>query len=157
MLTKVRAATRAARSGTMTIIAPGREANVLRRLAADEGLGTRLYPAIAPFAARKRWLAGRLQVCGRLLLDAGAMRMLQQAGSSLLPVGVTAVEGEFNRGDLVVCLGPGGEEVARGLVNYDATESRRIIGHPSSRIEELLGYVDEPELIHRDNLVLTAG
>jgi glutamate 5-kinase len=157
MLTKVRAAARAARSGTMTVITAGRKKNVLRRLAANEALGTRLYPAVAPVAARKRWLAGRLQVRGRLLLDAGAMRMLQQSGSSLLPVGVTGVEGEFSRGDLVVCQGPAGEEVARGLVNYSAGESRRIIGHPSSRIEELLGYVDEPELIHRDNLVLTAS
>jgi glutamate 5-kinase len=157
MLTKVRAAARAARSGTLTVIAAGREPGVLPRLAANETLGTRLYPAVAPVAARKRWLAGRLQVRGRLLLDAGAIRMLQQAGSSLLPVGVTGVAGEFSRGDLVVCEGPGGEEVARGLVNYSAGESRRIIGQPSSRIEELLGYVDEPELIHRDNLVLTTS
>ncbi|MGD2137938.1 MAG: glutamate 5-kinase [Gammaproteobacteria bacterium] len=156
MLTKVRAAARAARSGTMTVITSGREAGILQRLAANEAPGTRLYPTEAPVTARKRWLAGRLQVRGRLLLDAGAMEVLRKAGSSLLPVGVTAVEGDFSRGDLVVCLGPAGEEVARGLVNYSAAESRRIIGHPSSRIEVLLGYVDEPELIHRDNLVLTA-
>lgn len=155
MLTKVRAATRAARSGTMTIIASGRADNVLGRLAGNEVLGTRLYPSSMPMAARKQWLAGHLQACGRLRVDAGAMKVLKEAGSSLLPVGVTAVEGEFDRGDLVICEGPGNEEVARGLVNYSAADARRIIGQPSSRIEELLGYIDEPELIHRDNLVLT--
>lgn len=154
MLTKVRAATRAARSGTLTVIASGRDENILQRIAADDFRGTRLYPAREPLAARKQWLAGQLQVCGSLSLDPGAMQVLQGAGSSLLPVGVTRVEGEFERGDLVVCIGPGGEEVARGLVNYSAAESRRIIGHVSKRIESILGYVDEPELIHRDNLVL---
>ncbi|MFV1973304.1 MAG: glutamate 5-kinase [Thiohalobacterales bacterium] len=154
MLTKVRAATRAARSGTLTVIASGRDENILQRIAADDFRGTRLYPAREPLAARKQWLAGQLQVRGSLSLDPGAMQVLQGAGSSLLPVGVTRVEGEFERGDLVVCIGPGGEEVARGLVNYSAAESRRIIGHVSKRIESILGYVDEPELIHRDNLVL---
>ena len=154
MLTKVRAATRAARSGTLTVIASGREENILQRIAADNFRGTRLYPDNEPLTARKQWLAGQLQVRGSLSLDPGAMKVLQGAGSSLLPVGVTRVEGEFERGDLVVCFGPGGEEVARGLVNYSAAESRRIIGHASNRIESILGYVDEPELIHRDNLVL---
>jgi glutamate 5-kinase len=154
MLTKVRAATLAARSGTLTVIASGREENILQRIAAGNFRGTRLYPASEPLAARKQWLAGQLQVRGSLSLDPGAMRVLQGAGSSLLPVGVTRVEGQFERGDLVVCFGPGGEEVARGLVNYSAAESRRIIGHASNRIESILGYVDEPELIHRDNLVL---
>jgi glutamate 5-kinase len=154
MLTKVRAATLAARSGTLTVIASGREENILQRIAAGNFRGTRLYPAREPLAARKQWLAGQLQVRGSLSLDPGAMRVLQGAGSSLLPVGVTRVEGQFDRGDLVVCFGPGGEEVARGLVNYSAAESRRIIGHASNRIESILGYVDEPELIHRDNLVL---
>ena len=154
MLTKVRAATRAARSGTLTVIASGREENILQRIAADNFRGTRLYPDSEPLTARKQWLAGQLQVRGSLSLDPGAMKVLQGAGSSLLPVGVTRVEGEFERGDLVVCFGPGGEEVARGLVNYSAAESRRIIGHASNRIESILGYVDEPELIHRDNLVL---
>jgi glutamate 5-kinase len=156
MLTKVRAAARAARSGAMTVIAPGREEGVLRRIAGNEFVGTRLYPARAPLAARKQWLAGRLQVRGSLGLDAGAVRVLQGAGRSLLPVGVTRVEGEFERGDLVLCIAPDGTEVARGLVNYSAAESRRIIGQPSSRIEAILGYIDEPELIHRDNLVLMA-
>jgi glutamate 5-kinase len=154
MLTKVRAAARAARSGTLTLIAAGREPGILQRLAADEPLGTRLYPVCKPFAARKRWLAGRLQARGRLTLDAGAVSVLREAGRSLLPVGVTRVDGHFGRGDLVVCLSPDGGEVARGLVNYSAEESRRIIGQPSNRIEALLGYIDEPELIHRDNLVL---
>jgi glutamate 5-kinase len=154
MLTKVRAAARAARSGTLTVIASGREENILKRIAADDFRGTRLYSASEPLAARKQWLAGQLQVRGSLTLDPGAIKVLQGAGSSLLPVGVTRVEGEFERGDLVVCFGPGGEEVARGLVNYSAAESRRIIGHASKRIESILGYVDEPELIHRDNLVL---
>lgn len=154
MLTKVRAASRAARSGTLTLIASGREPGILQRLAADEMLGTRLYPVCKPFAARKRWLAGRLQVRGRLVLDAGAVNVLREAGRSLLPVGVTRVEGDFGRGDLVVCISPDGDEVARGLVNYSAADARRIIGQPSGRIEALLGYVDEPELIHRDNLVV---
>jgi len=156
MLTKLRAAGRAARSGAMTVIASGRESNVLRRIADDEALGTRLLPASAPLAARKQWLAGQLQARGRVVLDAGATQVLRGAGSSLLPVGVTRVEGHFERGDLVVCVGPEGNDIARGLVNYDAAESARIIGHPSNRIEEILGYVNEPELIHRDNLVLLA-
>jgi len=155
MQTKVRAARRAARSGAMTLIAPGREPNILQRIAAGESLGTRLYPSSAPLAARKRWLAGQLQVRGRLQLDAGATQVLCGAGRSLLPVGVVGIEGNFERGDLVACIGHDGREIARGLVNYSAIESREIIGKPSSRIEELLGYVDEPELIHRDNLVLT--
>ena len=154
MLTKVRAAARAARSGTMTLIASGNEHNILLRLTADEKLGTRLMPASGAVAARKQWLAGQLRVRGRLTLEDGAVNVLRSAGSSLLPVGVTRVEGEFDRGDLVVCLDPAGEEVARGLVNYNAAESKQIIGQPSSRIEELLGYIDEMELIHRDNLVL---
>ena len=156
MLTKVKAAARAARSGVLTLIASGKEENVLQRLAAGERLGTRLHPACAPFAARKQWLAGQLQVRGRLLLDEGAVNKLRSSGSSLLPVGVTRVEGNFKRGDLVVCLGPSGEEIARGLVNYSASESEKIIGQPSSRIEALLGYVDDVELVHRDNLVMTS-
>ncbi|WJW75103.1 glutamate 5-kinase [Thiohalobacter sp. IOR34] len=154
MLTKVRAAARAARSGTSTLIVSGREPEVLARVAAGERLGTLLKPAREPLAARKQWLAGQLTVRGRLRLDAGAVEVLRQAGRSLLPVGVTQVEGDFARGELVSCLGPDGTEVARGLVNYAAEEARRIIGQPSDRIESILGYVDEPELIHRDNLVL---
>jgi glutamate 5-kinase len=155
MQTKLGAARRAARSGAMTLVAPGREPDILQRIAAGEPLGTRLYPSSAPLAARKRWLAGQLQVRGRLQLDAGATQVLCGAGRSLLPVGVVGIEGRFERGDLVACIGDDGREIARGLVNYSAIESGQIIGQPSSRIEELLGYVDEPELIHRDNLVLT--
>jgi glutamate 5-kinase len=155
MLTKVRAAERAARSGTMTLIAPGRDAGILQRIAHNQAVGTRLYPACIPLAARKQWLAGQLQSRGTVILDDGAVKVLRESGRSLLPVGVTAVEGSFERGDLVVCWGPDRQEVARGLVNYSSNESRRIIGQPSQRIEEILGYVDEPELIHRDNLVLT--
>ncbi len=154
MLTKLRAAARAARSGTPTLVVSGRETQVLARIAAGEPIGTHLSAASEPLAARKQWLAGQLQVRGRLRLDAGAVRVLRQSGRSLLPVGVTAVEGAFARGELVACDGPDGVEVARGLVNYGAEEARRIIGQPSDRLEALLGYVDEPELIHRDNLVL---
>lgn len=154
MVTKVRAAARAARSGAATVIAWGREPGVLGRVAAGEEVGTFLVPAREPIAARKRWLAGQLQSKGRLLLDEGAVRVLRQAGRSLLAVGVTAVEGSFLRGELVVCVGPDGVEVAKGLVNYSAEESRKIMGQASERIEALLGYVDEPELIHRDNLVM---
>lgn len=155
MLTKVKAAARAARSGALTLIASGKETNILQRIAADEPLGTRLSPASVPLAARKQWLAGQLQARGSLVLDEGAVKVLQDAGRSLLPVGVARVDGDFKRGDLVVCNDRDGKEIARGLVNYNAAESRRIIGQPSQCIEEILGYVDEPELIHRDNLVLT--
>lgn len=155
MLTKVRAAARAARSGTATIIAWGREPRVLARIAeGEEEIGTLLVSARGPVAARKQWLAGQLQLRGRLILDRGAVRVLREAGRSLLPIGVTAIEGDFDRGEVVVCVDPDGKEVARGLVNYSAEEARRIMRQPSDRIEELLGYVDEPELVHRDNLVL---
>ena len=154
MLSKVRAAARAARSGTHTLIASGREASVLSRTAAGEAVGTLLTPADEPLVARKQWLAGQLKVKGVLQLDPGAVRVLRESGSSLLAVGVTAVEGAFQRGELVSCRAPDGREVARGLVNYHADEARQIAGQASHRIESILGYVDEPELIHRDNLVL---
>jgi len=154
MLTKVTAARRAARSGTATIIAAGREPDILRIIAAGAETGTLIVPATAPLAARKQWLASRLQARGTLTLDEGAVKVLTESGRSLLAVGVTAVSGNFRRGDLVSCISGGGREVARGLVNYDAAEAGRIAGQPSDRIEALLGYVDEPELIHRDNLVL---
>lgn len=154
MLTKVRAAAQAGRSGASTIIAPGREAEVLLRIAKGGEIGTLLYSSEEPVAARKQWLAGQLQLRGRLTLDAGAAKVLREAGKSLLPVGVIAVEGEFARGEAVACVSPDGKEVARGLVNYSADEARKIMRQPSDRIEYLLGYVDEPELIHRDNLVL---
>jgi glutamate 5-kinase len=154
MLTKVRAAERAARSGAATLIAPGREMDVLQRIAAGEEIGTLLTPGRAPLVARKQWLAGHMQLRGRLILDEGAVRVLRDSGRSLLAVGVTEVEGSFGRGEVVACVAPDGREVARGLVNYSADEARKIKGQPSERIESLLGYVDEPELIHRDNLVV---
>jgi glutamate 5-kinase len=154
MLTKVLAAKRAARSGAQTVIASGSEPDVLLRLAAGEAIGTLLSPQTNPLAARKQWLADHLQVAGSLNLDAGAANALRSGGKSLLPVGVKAVEGEFERGAVVTCLSPDGVEVARGLVNYSAQESRRIAGRASGEIETILGYIDEPELIHRDNLVI---
>jgi glutamate 5-kinase len=154
MLTKVLAAKRAARSGAQTVIASGSEPDVLLKLAAGEAIGTLLSPQTTPLAARKQWLADHLQVAGRLSLDAGAAKALRSGGRSLLPVGVKKVEGEFERGAVVACLSPEGAEIARGLVNYNAQESRRIAGRASSEIETILGYVDEPELIHRDNLVV---
>ena len=154
MLTKVRAAARAARSGAATLIAWGREPQVLERLASGEELGTFLMPEREPLEARKRWLASRLHTRGTLVLDAGAVRVLRESGRSLLSVGVVAVEGEFGRGDLVTCAAEDGVEVARGLVNYSAEEARRIMRQPSDRIAEILGYIDEPELIHRDNLIV---
>ncbi len=154
MLTKVLAAKRAARSGANTVIASGHEPDVLLRLSAGERIGTLLVAATTPLAARKQWLADHVQVSGRLTIDVGAVRALRSGGKSLLPIGVKAVEGEFERGAVVACVGPDGEEIARGLANYSAQETRRIAGRPSSEIESVLGYVDEPELIHRDNLVL---
>jgi glutamate 5-kinase len=154
MLTKVQAAQRAARSGTHTIIASGRERDVLLRLVQGEALGTRLYASKPPLAARKKWLADQLQPRGGLILDAGAVKALKEQGKSLLPVGVTEVKGNFERGEVVACEDGDGHEIARGLVNYSAQETRRILRRPSSEIEAILGYVDEPELIHRDNLVL---
>jgi glutamate 5-kinase len=154
MRTKVRAARLAARSGAATVIASGREAGILSQIAEGESVGTLLLPGQEPTAARKQWLAGQLQVKGRLRLDDGAVRVLTQQGRSLLAVGVNGVEGEFKRGEVVSCLDGSGTEVARGLANYSAAETRRIMGQPSDKIESILGYVDEPELIHRDNLVL---
>ena len=154
MRTKLSAARKAARSGTATVIVSGREPQVLPRVLAGEALGTLLVPGQERVAARKQWLGSGLQTTGQLWLDAGAAKVLQQSGRSLLPVGVVRAEGRFARGEVVACLNPAGEEVARGLVNYALDEVRRILGQPSDRIEQLLGYVDEPELIHRDNLVV---
>jgi glutamate 5-kinase len=154
MLTKVLAAKRAARSGAQTVIASGREPDILGRVAAGEQIGSLIQAQTTPLAARKQWLADHVQVAGRLRIDAGAARALLARGKSLLPVGVKAVEGEFDRGAVVACVDPDGKEIARGLANYGAQESRRIAGRASSEIEAILGYVDEPELIHVDNLVL---
>jgi len=154
MLTKVLAAKRAARSGAHTVIASGHEADVLLRLAQGEHVGTLLEAATTPLAARKQWLADHVQVVGQLAVDDGAARALRSGGKSLLPVGVVSVDGEFERGAVVACVDPEGTEIARGLVNYSAQETRRIAGKPSRDIESTLGYVEELELIHRDNMVL---
>jgi len=154
MRTKITAAQRAARSGAATLIAAGRTENVLLEIAKGTELGTLLSPKTEKLAARKQWLAGHLIVRGSLQLDEGASKALSGFGVSLLAVGVTRANGNFNRGDMVSCLSPGGEEIARGLVNYSADEARKIMGKASNEIEATLGYVDEPELIHRDNLVL---
>lgn len=154
MYTKVLAARRAARSGAHTVIASGHEENVLLRLAAGERIGTQLLARRATLAARKQWLADHLQVRGTLRLDAGAAKALKAGGKSLLPIGVHEAGGDFARGEAVSCLDEAGREIARGLVNYNAAETRRILRTPSHEIEAKLGYVDEPELIHRDNLVL---
>ncbi|MCK2127993.1 glutamate 5-kinase [Thauera aromatica] len=152
MITKIRAAQRAARSGAHTCIASGRERDPLLRLAAGEALGTLLYASSTPLQARKQWLADHLQLAGDLVLDDGAAAALK-SGRSLLAVGVIEVRGDFERGAAVACRTLGGEEVARGLVNYSASECRRIARRTSAEIEKLLGYIDEPELIHRDNMV----
>jgi glutamate 5-kinase len=154
MLTKVLAAKRAARSGAHTVIASGREDEVLLRLARGERLGTLLTARTLPIAAKKQWLADHLTLAGSLTLDDGAVKALASGGRSLLPIGVSDVAGQFERGAVVACRDAQGREVARGLVNYSAEDTRRIMRKPSADIEAILGYVDEPELIHRDNLVL---
>ncbi|WP_308363788.1 MULTISPECIES: glutamate 5-kinase [unclassified Microbulbifer] len=154
MTTKVRAAQLAARSGACTVIAGGATENIIERVCGGEPLGTLLLPEADPLTARKRWLAGQLQVRGRLTLDAGAETALRTGGRSLLAVGVTGVEGRFRRGELVSCYNSSGEEIARGLVNYDSQEAGKILGQPSEKFTELLGYRDDKELIHRDNLIL---
>ena len=155
MITKLRAARLAARAGADTVIASGTADNVLPRLLAGESVGTRLLAKQQKLAARKQWLAGQLQLKGRLQLDDGAVKVLTGRGSSLLPVGVKNVSGNFHRGDLVSCVDAQGREIARGLVNYNADEARRLAGQPSAAITELLGYHGDEELIHRDNLVLS--
>jgi len=154
MSTKVQAAARAARSGTTTLIASGRVEQTLLRLHAGEQLGSLIYPSTQPMSARKQWLASQLKVEGKLVLDDGAVNVLCQRGKSLLPIGVTAVEGEFSRGELVSCLNTQGQEIARGLTNYTSVETRLIMGQSSDRIEAILGYLDESVLIHRDDLVV---
>ena len=154
MLTKIIAAKRAARSGAHTVIVSGREPDVLLRLANGESIGTTLLAETPTLAARKQWLADHLQVRGRITLDAGAVKALAQEGKSLLPIGATALSGDFGRGAVVACTDSNGKEIARGLINYSADETRMILRKPSREIEAILGYVDELELIHRDNLVL---
>lgn len=154
MFTKLRAARLAERSGAFTVIVGGRIENVLPRLRQGESLGTLLIPEQGRIAARKQWIAGHLNTRGTLVLDAGAVVGITQRGKSLLPVGVKSVSGRFRRGEMVSCVDESGVEVARGLSNYEAGEAQRILGQSSHRIGELLGYVAEEELIHRDNLVL---
>ena len=154
MVTKLRAAQQAAQSGTDTYILHGAEANVLTRLADGEQIGTHLTAARKPAAARKQWIAARFQNKGILRLDEGASKVIQTAGRSLLPVGVVAVEGNFQRGDVVSCVNPQGVELARGLTNYAATDARKIIGLASDMIVVVLEAPGDAELIHRDNLVL---
>ncbi len=154
MITKVLAAKRAARSGASTLIAWGREPDVLLRLATGEAIGTALIAKTAKVAARKQWMADHLQLRGAVTVDDGAVAKLRDEGKSLLPIGVVEVEGEFQRGDVIAVRSPAGVEVARGLANYASSEARLIARKPSAQIESLLGYANEPELIHRTNLVL---
>ena len=154
MRTKVTAAQRAARSGANTIIASGSEPDILHKIARGETIGTLLTADKEPMSARKQWMANQLKISGRLHLDAGASLAVQKSGVSLLAVGVSKVEGNFQRGEVVSCISSEGSEIARGLVNYDSKESRQLQGMTSEKFESILGYVDESELIHRDNLVL---
>ncbi|NBT29218.1 MAG: glutamate 5-kinase, partial [Gammaproteobacteria bacterium] len=155
MKTKIQAAAKAARSGASTVICSGRELDNLRKIAFGEYPGTLLKASSGRMVARKQWLAGRMRSSGRLVIDEGAERVLAEGGKSLLPVGVVEVTGEFWRGDLVDCVSKAsGRIIARGLVNYSSKEAATIAGKSSTLIETLLGYIDEPELIHRDNLAL---
>lgn len=154
MLTKVLAAKRAAQSGAHTVIANGREANVLQRLAAGEAIGTHLQAVGDKLSARQQWMADHLQLRGSVVLDAGACKALQHAGKSLLPIGVLQVVGDFARGDVVACKDESGKDLARGIIHYSAAEARLIARKASSEIEAVLGYMAEPELMHRDNMVM---
>ncbi|MFT6095086.1 MAG: glutamate 5-kinase [Pseudohongiellaceae bacterium] len=154
MLTKVTAARLAARSGTDTVIASGRHEGVITRLAAGEPIGTWLKADSEPVTARKQWLAGQLMVKGTLILDSGAISVLQNSGKSLLAVGITSVAGEFTRGEVVACVDQNNNEIARGLTNYSASEVKLLLGQSSEKIEAILGYGGEEEIIHRDNLVI---
>ncbi|MES1925404.1 glutamate 5-kinase [Salinisphaera sp. T31B1] len=156
MRTKILAARQAADSGAFTVIADGLAPDVLARVTSGDEVGTLLLPASgARRAARKNWIAGQRRLRGSVRIDAGAARVLREAGRSLLPIGMTEIEGEFRRGDLVACIDPDGREIAQGLANYDAREARLLCGQASERINALLGYGGEAEFIHRDNLVVT--
>jgi glutamate 5-kinase len=154
MLTKILAAKRAATSGAHTVIAWGREDQVLTRLAAGEAIGTQLIAQTAQLTARKQWMADHLQTAGKVVLDEGAVQKLTTEGKSLLPIGVIEVGGEFGRGDVITCADRAGRAIARGITNYSSFEARRIMRRPSAEILAILGFVEEPELIHRDNMVL---
>ncbi len=153
MLTKVLAARRAANSGAHTIIASGREPEVLIRLANGEQIGTELRAQLPVRSARQRWIANHLRLRGRVTLDEGAVKALITGRKSLLPIGVTAVEGDFERGDVVACVDTKGVECGRGLINYSAADTRRIMRQPSNKITEILGSMSDEELMHRDNMV----
>ena len=153
MVTKLTAAQTASRSGASSIIANGREPQVLKRLFHGEHLGT-LLVASKRLASRKQWMAGQMKISGTITIDDGACKVLQQSGKSLLAVGVTAVSGEFNRGELISCVNSNGQEVARGLSNYNHAQATKILGKSSADIVQLLGYGSHAELIHRDNMVL---
>ena len=155
MITKILAARRAAGSGASTVIAWGREPDVLLRLVAGEAIGTLLVATTPKLAARKQWMADHLQMRGAVVVDDGAVRKLRDEGKSLLPIGVQQVTGEFARGDVIAVRAPDGSAIARGLANYSSAEARLIARKPSSQIAGLLGYANEPELIHRDNMVLS--
>jgi glutamate 5-kinase len=154
MVTKLRAARLAARSGTETLIASGRVEDIVAKATNGDTVGTWLRTGKRPQNARKQWLASMVQIQGSVELDDGAVKVLKDSGRSLLPVGVRGVHGSFARGDMVSCRDGEGREIARGLVNYNADETRRIMGSASSKIESILGYGGDKELIHRDNLVL---
>lgn len=154
MITKIAAARRAERSGTTTIIMSGQTVDALSSVAANNYTGTTISPTIEPLNARKQWIANQLQLSGSLQLDSGASHVIRSGGASILAVGVVSVQGDFKRGDLIACIDSDGKEIARGLVNYSAQETCKIQGKDSRQIEEILGYIDEPELIHRDNLAL---
>ena len=154
MLTKILAARRAASSGAHTVIAWGREDQVLVRLAEGEAIGTQLTAQTAQLTARKQWMADHLKTAGQVTLDAGAVQKLLEEGKSLLPIGVTDVGGDCGRGDVITCVDATGKAIARGMSNYASAEVKRIMRKPSSEIAAILGYVEEVELIHRDNLVL---
>ncbi len=155
MLTKILAARRAAGSGASTVIAWGREPDALLRLVAGESIGTRLVAQTQKQQARKQWIADHLQLRGAVTVDTGAVAKLRDEGKSLLPIGMVAVEGDFSRGDVIAVRDAAGAEIARGLANYASAEARLLCRKASSEIEKLLGYAAEPEMLHRDNLILT--
>ena len=155
MITKILAAKRAAGSGASTVIAWGREPDVLVRLTRGESIGTLLVAQTQKTQARKQWIADHLQLRGSVTVDAGAAAKLRDEGKSLLPIGMTGVSGNFSRGEVIAIRDAAGAELARGLANYASAEARLICRKPSSEFEQLLGYVAEPEMVHRDNLVLT--
>lgn len=157
MITKILAAKRAARSGSSTVIAYGRENKVLERMAQGEAIGTELAAVQAPWHARANWLADQLRAQGLVVLDSGAAKALLEKKTSLLPVGIKAVQGDFVRGDVVGCVAPDGTEIARGLVNYDSAQLRLIAGRHGTEFASILGFSGPEEAVHRDNMVMLAG